>query len=53
MSFEDQLGAIVSRLRAVQDQVQAIEDDLAVEKDKLTLLLRDVKLLQQEQRPQS
>lgn len=51
MSFENQLGSDVSRLRVCEAQVQAIEDDLRIEKDKLAGLLNEVKLIQQELRP--
>lgn len=51
MSFENQLGSVVSRLRTCQAQVQAIEDDLAVEKSKLAGLLAEVRLIQQDLRP--
>jgi len=51
MSFENALGSVVSRVRAIEATIQAIEDDLAIEKAKLTQALADLKLIQQELRP--
>jgi len=51
VSFENALGSVVSRVRAIEATIQAIEDDLAIEKAKLTQALADLKLIQQELRP--
>jgi hypothetical protein len=51
LSFENQLGSVVSRLRVCEACIQAIEDDLAVEKSKLAGLLAEVRLIQQDLRP--
>jgi len=50
MTFENQLGSVVSRLRSVEAEITAIEADLAIEKDKLTALANEIKLLREQLR---
>jgi len=52
VSFENQLGSVMSRLRQTQAVHDAIEADLSIEKEKLAQLQRDVKLIQEQLRPQ-
>jgi hypothetical protein len=51
VSFENQLGSVMSRLRQTQAVHDAIEADLSIEKEKLRLLERDLKLIQEQLRP--
>jgi septal ring factor EnvC (AmiA/AmiB activator) len=53
MSFENQLGSVAARLRQIESQIVAMEHDLAIEKDKLTQALADLKVIQSELRPKS
>jgi hypothetical protein len=53
VSFENQLGSVMSRLRQTQAVHDAIEADLSIEKEKLRLIERDLKLIQEQLRPQS
>jgi hypothetical protein len=53
MSFENQLGSVVARVRAIEASIVAIEDDLAIEKAKLTQALADLKIIQEDLRPKS
>jgi septal ring factor EnvC (AmiA/AmiB activator) len=51
MSFENQLGSVIARLRTIEAQITAIEMDLAVEKAKLAVAANDIKIIQDELRP--
>jgi hypothetical protein len=51
VSFENQLGSVMSRLRQTQAVHDAIEADLSIEKEKLRLIERDLKLIQEQLRP--
>jgi hypothetical protein len=51
VSFENQLGSVLSRLRQTQAFHDAIEADLSIEKEKLRLIERDLKLIQEQLRP--
>jgi hypothetical protein len=50
MTFENQLGSVMSRLRTCEAQVQAIEDDLTIEKANLKELANELKMIREQLR---
>jgi hypothetical protein len=53
VSFENQLGSVVARIRQIEAVIVAIEHDLSIEKDKLTRAIADLKIIQDELRPKA